>query len=276
MSNGIWTIRDAERLIRDNLWPSIPKAPSNVVLASKVGKISISWVINNGASPVTNHIIEYTAAGGSAQTILTNNSSNSYDLQGLTNGTTYSIRVATINEIGTGPWSSYNTESPRVGIQGHLYGKFKRGERPSDAQMLSGDVLPTPLSSPSLYSSINYGENDDNYGFIAIGYFVPPTTGTYTFYTSSDDGSAVWIGSIAEASTGRSSNNMVVNNNVTGYQGDTERSGSINLNAGQVYAIRIIHREGDGGDNLTFSWAGPGIGKTISLSTYFYANNFNS
>ena len=142
--------------------------------------------------------------------------------------------------------------------------------------MLSGNILSSPLSSPSLYSSINYGENDDEYGFIAIGYFIPPTNGTYTFYTSSDDGSAVWIGSIAEASTGRSSSNMVVNNNVTGYQGDTERSGSIVLTAGTVYAIRIIHREGDGGDNLRFSWAGPGISKRESLASYFYANNFGS
>jgi hypothetical protein len=132
------------------------------------------------------------------------------------------------------------------------------------------------MSSPSLYSNIDYGDVGDNYGFIAIGYFVPPTNGTYTFYTSSDDGSAVWIGSIAEANSGRNLTNAIVNNNSTGWQGDTERSGSISLIAGTVYAIRIIHREGEEGSNLRFSWAGPSISKRTSLATYFYANNFGS
>jgi hypothetical protein len=189
----------------------------------------------------------------------------------------YIFRVIAVNSVGSSsPSNSSSSITTPLGIVGNLYGQFKRGGQPSDAEMLAGNFLSTPLSSPSLYSSIDYGENDDNYGFMAIGYFIPPTTGTYTFYTSSDDGSAVWVGSIAEATSGRSSSNMVVNNNVTGYQANTERSGSISLIAGTVYAIRIIHREGDGGDNLRFSWAGPSISKRTSLATYFYANNFGS
>ena len=122
----------------------------------------------------------------------------------------------------------------------------------------------------NLWTSIAYGDGiGESYGFIAIGYFKPPTTGTYTFFTSSDDGSGVWIGSIASAASGRTSSNAVLNNNLGGGQGNTKRSGSTTLTANLWYAIRIVHEEGGGGDNLTFSWSGPGIAETTSLSTYF-------
>lgn len=122
----------------------------------------------------------------------------------------------------------------------------------------------------NLWTSIAYGDSiGDMYGFIAIGYFKPPTTGTYTFYTSSDDGSGVWIGSIASAASGRTTSNAVLNNNMGAGQGNTKRSGSTTLTANLWYAIRIVHEEGGGGDNLTFSWSGPGIAETTDLSTYF-------
>lgn len=39
--------------------------------------------------------------------------------------------------------------------------------------------------------------------------------------------------------------------------------------ANHGYGVRIDHEEGTGGDNLTFSWSGPGIAETTDLSTYF-------
>ena len=160
-------------------------------------------------------------------------------------------------------------EGAAVGLtQGGLYGQYFNGDWRSTIS--TGNIGTLPLSAPTLYTSISYSSRADYYGFIAIGYFIPPTTGTYTFYTSSDDGSGVWIGDIASASSGRTTSNAVVNNNLGGGQGDTKRSGTISLTAGQAYPIRIVHEEGGGGDNLTFSWAGPGITETTSLTQYFY------
>jgi hypothetical protein len=141
--------------------------------------------------------------------------------------------------------------------------------------MTNGDLLTFPITDLQIYSSINYSLGTGAaYGFIAIGYFVPPTTGTYTFFTSSDEGSAVWVGDIAEAFSGRTLSNAVLNNNATSYgTSNTRRSGSTTLNAGTTYAIRIVHRNNYGGDNLTFSWSGPGISETTNLSQYFYGIN---
>ena len=122
----------------------------------------------------------------------------------------------------------------------------------------------------NLWTSIAYGDGlGDLYGFIAIGYFTPPTTGTYTIYTSSDDGSGVWIGDLALEGATRTSVNATLNNGLGAGQGNTKRSGTIALTAGVSYPIRIVHEEGNGGDNLTFSWSGPSIAETTDLSIYF-------
>jgi hypothetical protein len=123
----------------------------------------------------------------------------------------------------------------------------------------------------NIWPSITYTTLGESYGFIAIGYFNAPTTGTYTFFTSSDDTSGVWVGEIAAAATGRTSTNVVVNNGigVTAGQSNTKRSGTISLTAGVSYPIRIVHEEATGGDNLTFSWSGPDISETTNLTQYF-------
>ena len=125
----------------------------------------------------------------------------------------------------------------------------------------------------NLWPSIAYGDSiGESYGFIAIGYFIPPTTGTYTIFTSSDDYSGVWIGDLALAGATRTSANATVNNGMNlgaGGQANTKRSATISLTEKVMYPIRIVHEEANGGDNLTFSWSGPGISETTDLLTYF-------
>ena len=150
-----------------------------------------------------------------------------------------------------------------IGLLGQIFsGDFR-------TPITTGSIGSLPLSSPTVYTSISYGDIGDNYGFLGIGYFLPPSTGTYTFFTSSDDGSGVWVGDIASAASGRTTSNAVLNNNMGGGQGDTKRSGTTSLTGGLVYPIRIVHEEGAGGSNLTFSWSGPGIAETTALSTYY-------
>ena len=127
----------------------------------------------------------------------------------------------------------------------------------------------------NIWPSIAYTTLGDLYGFIAIGYFTPPTTGTYTIYTSSDDGSGVWIGNLALSGQTRTSANATLNNGLGLGQGDTKRNATISLNGNQRYPIRIVHEEVNGGDNLTFSWAGPSIAETTNLNQYFSTPSIN-
>ena len=151
---------------------------------------------------------------------------------------------------------------------GGLYGqKYSKSGFPTTAD--GNGTVTFPLSAPTFFTSISYSSLGDNYIYIFIGYFNPPTTGTYTFYTSSDDGSAVWIGDDA-LNNNATASDAVTNNNFGGSQGNTKRSGSIALTAGTFYPIRIMGTEGGGGDNLTFSWSGPSISETTDLTQYYY------
>lgn len=186
--------------------------------------------------------------------------------------------------VGEGAWPGAFINASVAGLAGKFFNGDWRstistgniGTLPlttvNDSTNVSGTTgLPSAAHryGVNVWPNISYTNIGDVYGFIAIGYFKPPTTGTYTFYTSSDDSSGVWVGSIASASSGRTTGNAVVNNNLGVGQAETKVSGSIALTADLWYAIRIVHEEGGAGDTLTFSWSGPGITETTNLNTYF-------
>jgi hypothetical protein len=101
-----------------------------------------------------------------------------------------------------------------------------------------------------------------------LGYFVPATTETYTFYTSSDDGSYLWIG--ANAVSGFTTGNALVNNG--GSHGVETASGSIALTAGVRYAIRIQTGNGGGPGAHATSFSTPTIAQTSTFTNRIFYN----
>jgi hypothetical protein len=102
------------------------------------------------------------------------------------------------------------------------------------------------------------GTVSDYYGIQYKGFIEIKEDGIYTFRTSSDDGSILYIGST-----------MVVNND--GPHGDgVTVSGSINLKKG-FHAIRVDYFELYGGEALNVTWIGPSFGaQRIPNSVLFY------
>ena len=107
-----------------------------------------------------------------------------------------------------------------------------------------------------------------NFSIQWLGYFLPSTTETYTFFTSSDDASYVWVGS--NAITGFTTANAIVNNG--GAHGNQERSGTISLTSGVYYPIRIQFGEASGGDVMTFNYSTPTIPKTTTVTGRVFYN----
>ena len=100
---------------------------------------------------------------------------------------------------------------------------------------------------------------NERFGFRFTGFIDIAESGTYTFYTSSDDGSALKIG-----------DQLVVNND--GLHGMQERSGEITLAAG-THAITVTFFEKTGGEGLYVNYAGPSISKqSIPLSQLYHLN----
>jgi len=90
----------------------------------------------------------------------------------------------------------------------------------------TGTVGTNPATSVQT-TAITEASSDDGSNFSCqwLGYFKPTTTETYTFFTSSDDASYVWVGNVAKI--GFTTGNALVNNG--GAHGDTESSGTISL-----------------------------------------------
>jgi hypothetical protein len=100
------------------------------------------------------------------------------------------------------------------------------------------------------------GDAQENFVVRFTGYIKIATAGDYTFYTSSDDGSMLYIGDWK----GSGPLTTVVNND--GLHGTQEASGTIHLDADR-YGIMVTFFEKGGGDVLDVSYAGPGITKKI-------------
>jgi hypothetical protein len=134
----------------------------------------------------------------------------------------------------------------------------------------------TPVTSGIVTSipSINSGTGGyvpangslEYYSVQWIGYFLSNYTGTWTFYTNSDDASYLWIG--PNASSGFTAANATVNN--SGLHAMVERSGTVSLVAGQYYPIRIQFGENQQGDNMIVSFENPGLVKTPNGQGFFY------
>lgn len=111
-------------------------------------------------------------------------------------------------------------------------------------------------------------DDGSNFSCQWLGYFKPTTSETYTFFTSSDDASYVWVGS--NAVSGFTTSNSVVNNG--GLHGNTEKFGSIALTAGTYYPIRIQFGELNGGDVMTFNFSTPTVAKTTNVTGLVFYN----
>jgi len=207
------------------------------------------------------------SGSGNSQTL-----ANSVNIAGLAAGT----YTATVSVYSTG--ASNSPQSYSVTLTVSAAPTLRDPENPSGT--VSGlNVSYYELSSPSALpnfgsltayktdtvSAIDYPSTDgnfatsgraDNVGAVFTGYVQAPSDGVYTFYTTSDDGSALYIGA-----------QKVVDND--GLHGMQERSGSIGLRAGK-HALRVEFFEAVGGAGLVVSWEGPGVGKqTIPASALF-------
>ncbi|MFD2573898.1 NPCBM/NEW2 domain-containing protein [Spirosoma soli] len=115
----------------------------------------------------------------------------------------------------------------------------------------------TPMKTGTVANAdVSIRNRDSQYSINYTGFINVPADGQYTFYTSSDDGSKLYIGTTE-----------VVNND--GLHGEQERSGTIGLKAGK-HALTIGFLQGGGGQVLILRYSGPGFDKQDIPSSAFY------
>jgi cytochrome c553 len=88
-------------------------------------------------------------------------------------------------------------------------------------------------------------DRDDHFGFRFSGSVDVPEEGEWTFYTTSDDGSQLWV-----------AGEHVVDNG--GNHPMNERSGTLHLARGR-HSLVVTMYENQGGEGLAVHWSGPGV-----------------
>ncbi len=98
-------------------------------------------------------------------------------------------------------------------------------------------------------------QREDYFGLLFSGYITVPDDGEYTFFTTSDDGSRLYI-----------DGKLIVNND--GDHGMTERSGKVTLTKGD-HAFHVTFYEIASGEGLEIRWQGPAFRKQLIPSGVF-------
>ncbi|HZH04317.1 MAG TPA: PA14 domain-containing protein, partial [Myxococcaceae bacterium] len=97
----------------------------------------------------------------------------------------------------------------------------------------------------------------DRFSVRWTGEVLAPSSGTYTFFTQSDDGVRLWV------------NGQQLINNWTDHA-PREDSGTVTLSAGQRYVIKLEFYENGGGAVSKLLWASPGQAKQVIPSSQLF------
>jgi hypothetical protein len=167
------------------------------------------------------------------------------------------------------------TDNPNAGglIEGRPWaeldtGLYLQGYTGYFADNVNWFATATTTGSPSTPSTLTIASIPTTTSYQYLGYFRAPVTGTYTFYSNSDDASYVWVG--GTASSGFTTGNALINNG--GVHPPTEVSGTIALVEGHLYAFRIQVGNNAAGGVLGVSFAVTGISKTSNFTNYVFHN----
>jgi len=160
------------------------------------------------------------------------------------------VVLAVKGDVKLEPRAAVKVKNPAPGLAYSYY--FIDGERMPNFATL------TPKSTGSVATVAFPKEvRDSDFGLLYDGYVKIAEAGVYTFFTTSDDGTVMFI-----------DGKMVVNND--GRHGAIEKSGFVQLDAG-YHTMKILFFQGGGGYEIGAAIKGPGMEKQeIPTSMLFH------
>jgi hypothetical protein len=243
-----------------NLGGTPPAAPTQIkATAQSYNKIKVAWT-DNSNDETGFEVYRSTSLSGPFNIIATVGANKVEYMDSLLQPqTTYYYKLKSINKYGDSGFSL----TDGGGLQYDYY------EFTSISALPDFSTL-TPVKSGAVSNvTLDIRNRDPNFAIKFAGYINITTPGTYTFYTTSDDGSKLYI-------DGFTNGNLVVNNDYL--QGPTERSGTKSLTAGR-HAIYITFFNAGGGFVLGASYQGPsgsGIAKQAIPDVAFENTNMKA
>ncbi len=148
-------------------------------------------------------------------------------------------------------------------------------------QLITHTNFPNRPTASEYRSSLESSyERGDNYGARARGWLIPPRTGEYTFYFTSDNQGVFMLSTDDQ----QLNVTMVASEPVASGPRDwlskpEHRSSPLAMEAGKSYYFEVLQKENTGLDHFAVTWTGPGLpdlsAKVPAIASEFIANYVN-
>lgn len=223
-----------------------PTAPNNLTVTSvSPTSVGLSWNGSTDDVGVVGYDVMVRPAGQQNYVRAYVTTGTSQTVFQLTPNTLYNFVVVARDAAGN------QSQPSQQAIQATVFQGLNYSYYHGQWSMLPNFSSLTPVATGTTSNfTIAPRLQNDNFGFVFTGTIHLPSTGQYTFFLTSDDGSKIWV-----------NNTLVVDHD--GIHGSSEKSGRITLAAG-FYPIRVEYFERTGsGERLEVRWQGPSIGKQL-------------
>jgi hypothetical protein len=227
--------------------------------------VSYSEAVNQTSATALGN---YTASGGitlASATLSANLSNVVLKTSPQTSGTAYTLLIARVTDVaGNMMVPSTNTFTAWVLAKGFMMSELYANISGTTVASLTTNaafIEGRPTSVTGYTGFFEVPSDGDNYGLKAYAILTPQVTGDYTFYIASDDDSALYISTDDNPANKGASPIATVNgwtNSREWKKYTNQTSAPVRLEAGKLYYLEALMKEGTGGDNLAVAWILPG------------------
>ena len=239
----------------------MPGAPTSVSGSSTVNnQVALSWTApaSNGGTSITDYVIQYSSNSGSTWTTFADGTSTSTSatITGLTSNTSYIFKVAAVNSIGTGSYSS-NSASVLV--------------RPTTPGVPTGLAASSTVNNQATLSWTAPADN----GGVAITHYIVQYSINNSSFTTFSDGTSTSTSATITGLTGNtiyyfkvSAVNSIGSGSLTSSVSTTIRPTTPGIPTGLVNGTQTT-------SSVPLSWTAPNANDDNGISDYviYYSTN---
>ncbi len=207
----------------------------------------------------------------------------SYSVDGLSWKKFSSVTIEMKNSVLTGMAVTSKSENKlceglfeQVNITGKTGGAILHewwSELPGTTvnDLITSTDYPENPSGRNFLGSLEFPDDDytDNFGTRIRGFLDPAASGYYTFWIAGSEDAELWLSSDNESDNSSlmaTSQGYVLPRQWNKYI--SQESEPVYLDSGESYYLEILHKAGEGMENLSVAWSGPGIVQEVIKGEY--------